>query len=241
VVLGGLGVFAISASLFAGIERKSGAPMLPFGIFASAGFSVATTVGLLINLGFYGELFVASFYLQLVHHLGPFLAGVALLPQMAMAVVGSTASGLVMARRGPRLPMLAGLTLGAAGLAALGAAAGPESPYWPVAAAMVAVGFGMSFTMPGVTAAVMEAAPAERGGLASGILNAARQVGGVIGVALLGTLVAQRAAFVGGMRAAMAIAAASFALGALLTTVGVAGGRRAPSSIGPRDGDNSGQ
>ncbi len=140
---------------------------------------------------------------------------------MAMAVVGSTVSGRVMARRGPRLPMLAGLAAGTVGLVALGAAAGPQRPYWPVAAAMVAVGFGMAFTMPAATAAVMEAAPSERAGLASGTLNAARQAGGVIGVALLGTLVAQRAGFVGGLRAAIAIAAAAFALGGLLTAAGV--------------------
>lgn len=222
MVLGGLGVFAVSAAAFVAIEHRSSAPMLPLVLFASAGFSAASAVGLLINLGFYGELFVLSLYLQQVRHLSPLLAGVALLPQMAMAVVGSTVSGRVMARRGPRLPMLAGLTAGAAGLAALGVAAGPERPYWPLAAAMIAVGFGMSFTMPAATAAVMEAAPSERSGLASGTLNAARQVGGVIGVALLGTLVAQQAGFVGGLRAAMAVAAAAFALGGLVSALGVA-------------------
>ena len=222
VVLGGLGVFTVSTAAFVAIEHNAAAPMLPLGLFASAGFSAATTVGLLINLGFYGELFVWSLYLQQVDHLSPLLAGVALLPQMAMALVGSTVSGRVMARRGPRLPMLAGLAAGTVGLAALGVVAGPQRPYWPVAAAMVAVGFGMSFTMPAATAAVMEAAPTERSGLASGTLNAARQVGGVIGVALLGTLVAHQAGFLGGLRAAMAIAAAAFALGGLLTALGVA-------------------
>jgi len=222
VVLVGLGVFAVSAAAFVAIEHHAGAPMLPLGLFASAGFSAASAVGLLINLGFYGELFVLSLSLQQADHLSPLLAGVALLPQMTMAVVGSTISGRVMAGRGPRLPMLVGLAAGAAGLAALGATAGPSPPSWPAAVAMVAVGFGMAFTMPAATAAVMEAAPPERGGLASGTLNAARQAGGVIGVALLGTLVAHRAGFHGGLRAAMAIAAAAFALGAGLTALGIA-------------------
>ncbi|MHB1593054.1 MAG: MFS transporter [Streptosporangiaceae bacterium] len=237
VVLGGLGIFALAGAAFVAIEHSSTAAMLPLGLFTSTSFTAASTVGLLINLGFYGELFVLSLYLQQVHRMSPLLAGVALLPQMAMAVVGSTVSGRVMAQRGPRTPMLAGLTLGAAGLGALGAAAGPHQPYWPLAAAMVAVGFGMSFTMPAATAAVMEAAPAARGGLASGTLNAARQAGGVVGVALLGTLVARQGGFAGGLRAAMAMAAGAFALGALLTAIGVpvpatnrrpdrAGGRR---------------
>ena len=220
-VAGGLAVFVVAAGAFIVIERRSRAPMLPLWLFSSAGFSAATAVGLLINLGFYGELFVLSLSLQEVHHLSALLAGVALLPQMAMAVVGSTLSGRVMARRGPPTPMLVGLVLGAAGLAALGAAAGTHSPYWPLVVPMVAAGFGMAFTMPAATAAVMEAAPAERGGLASGTLNAARQAGGVVGVALCGTLVAERAGFVGGFRVDMGIAAAAFALGALLTALGV--------------------
>ncbi len=221
VVVGGLGAFVVFAAAFIAVERASRAPMLPLTLFSSASFSAATAVGLLINLGFYGELFVVSLYLQDVHHLSPLLAGVALLPQMTMAVVGSTVSGRVMARRGPRLPMLVGLVSGAAGLGALGVVAGTHAPYWPLVVPMVAAGFGMAFTMPAATAAVMEAATAERAGLASGTLNAARQVGGVAGVALLGTLVAQRSAFVGGLRAAMDIAAAAFALGALLSASGI--------------------
>jgi DHA2 family methylenomycin A resistance protein-like MFS transporter len=75
----------------------------------------------------------------------------------------------------------------------------------------------MSFTMPAATAAVMEAAPTERAGLASGTLNAARQVGGVLGVALLGTLVTQQRHFVTGLHLDMAIAGAAFLLGAFLS------------------------
>ena len=190
--------------------------MLPLEMFASRQLSAATTVGLLLNLGFYGELFVMSLYLQQHLGLSPLLAGVALLPQMAMAVVGSTASGLVMARTGPRPPMLAGLLLGAAGLFGL-TASGAHGPYAVLVAPFLAVGLGMSFTMPAATAAVMEAAPTERAGLASGTLNAARQVGGVLGVALLGTLVARQQNFVAGLHLDMAIASAAFLLGAALS------------------------
>jgi DHA2 family methylenomycin A resistance protein-like MFS transporter len=191
-------------------------PMFPLGMFASRQLSAATAVGLLLNLGFYGELFVITLYLQ--QHLGfsPLLAGIALLPQMTMAVVGSTASGLVMARTGPRLPMLAGLLVGAAGLFSL-TAHGAHGPYAVLIVPFLAVGLGMSFTMPAATAAVMEAAPTERAGLASGTLNAARQVGGVLGVALLGTLVTQQRHFVTGLHLDMAIAGGAFLLGAALS------------------------
>ncbi len=180
--------------------------MLPLEMFASRQLTAATTVGLLLNLGFYGELFVMSLYLQQHLGLSPLLAGVALLPQMAMAVVGSTASGLVMARSGPRLPMLAGLLLGAAGLFGL-TAPGPHGPYAVLVAPFLAVVLGTSFTMPAANAAVMEAAPTERAGLASGTL----------GVAVLGTLVARQQHFVAGLHLNMAIAGVAILLGASLS------------------------
>jgi DHA2 family methylenomycin A resistance protein-like MFS transporter len=117
--------------------------------------------------------------------------------------------------------MLVGLSAGTAGLAALAVTTGAHLPYWLLVAPLVAAGFGMSFTMPAATAAVMEAAPEDRSGLASGTLNAARQMGGVVGVALLGTLVAQRTDFTAGLHAGLAIAADAFGLAALLTFVAV--------------------
>ena len=219
-VVAGFGLCVVAGVLFVTIERAIRRPMLPLSLFASPTFSAATIVGLLINLGFYGELFVMSLYLQRLRGLTPLMAGIALLPQMAMAVIGSTASGRVMARAGPRLPMLVGLTVGGAGLLGL-ATAGAQSAYWSLVVPFVAVGLGMSFTMPAATAAVMEAAPVERGGIASGALNAARQLGGVIGVALLGTLVAQQASFVPGLRVGMAIAGGAFFAGVALTAAAV--------------------
>jgi DHA2 family methylenomycin A resistance protein-like MFS transporter len=106
--------------------------MLPLGLFSSTTFSAATAVGLCINLGFYGELFVLTIYLQQVRGYSPLLAGVALLPQMAMAVIGSTVSGRITARTAPRLPMLIGLTLGAGLLALMVIDAG--SAYWVLVA-----------------------------------------------------------------------------------------------------------
>ena len=108
LVLGGLVVSGVAGAVFIAIAHEAGEPMLPLGLFGSAAFSSATAVGLLINLGFYGELFVLSLHFQEAHHRGALAAGVARLPQMAMAVVGSTASGRSMAMHGPRRPMLIG-------------------------------------------------------------------------------------------------------------------------------------
>jgi DHA2 family methylenomycin A resistance protein-like MFS transporter len=220
VVVAGFTLAVLLGIVFVAVERRADSPMLPLGLFSSATFSAASVVGLCINLGFYGELFVMTLYLQEVRGYSALLAGIALLPQMAMAVVGSTLSGRIAARRGPRLPMLFGLTIGGAGLMAL-VVAGAHAAYGVLVAPFMAAGLGMSLTMPAATTAVMEAAPPERAGLASGTINAARQVGGVLGVALLGTLVAHRATFIAGLRVSMVIAGGVFLLGAALTALAV--------------------
>lgn len=230
VVTTGLVVCGVAGTVFWVIEQRVSDPMLPIGLFSSPTFSSATAVGLLINLGFYGELFVMSLYLQQLRGFTALRAGVALAPELAMAVIGSTVSGRVMAHTGPRRPMLVGLVVGGAGLVGL-VVAGAHNSYWVLVVPLMASGLGMSLVMPAATAAVMEAAPSERGGLASGTLNAARQVGGAIGVALLGTLVAHRASFVSGLRTGMAIAAGAFVHAAVLTVLFV------ERPIGPRRRD----
>lgn len=211
-VLAGFGVAAAAGLAFVAVERSSAAPMLPLRFFASHTFSAASAVGLLINFGFYGQLFAATLYFQDIQGYSALVTGLALLPEGAMASVGSFASGRIMARTGPRLPMIAGLGLGGLGL--LGwLAATSHSAYLVLVAPLMAAGLGMSLTMPAATAAVMGSAPPDRAGLASGVVNTARQVGGVLGVALLGTLVSHRVGFVPGLHVAVAIAGAAFLLG----------------------------
>lgn len=120
--------------------------------------------------------------------------------------------------------MLVGLSLGALGFAGL-IVAGASTSYVILVAPLIAVGFGMALTMPAATVAIIEAAPAERAGIASGVLNAARQTGGAIGVALLGTLISS-AAFVPGLHAAMAVSAVTFLLAAIVTVSAVERGPR---------------
>jgi MFS transporter, DHA2 family, methylenomycin A resistance protein len=216
VVLAGFTLAAVATGAFMVTERTVRSPMLPPSLLRGRTFSAGSAVGLLINLGFYGQLFVATLYFQDLHGYSALATGLALLPEGAMASAGSVVSGRIMARTGPRTPMIAGLALGAAGLGGW-VAAGPHTPYYVLVAPLMAAGFGMALTMPAATAAVMGSAPAQRAGLASGVVNTARQVGGVIGVALLGTLVAHRATFTLGLRVSMLIAAAAFLVGCALT------------------------
>ena len=219
VVIVGWAIFLSAGGAFLAIESRVRLPILPLWLFSSIQFSAVTVIGLLLNLAFYGELFVMSLYFQQLRGLTPVQAGLALLPQMAMAVIGSTLSGLVMARTGPKLPMLIGLTLGGLGLLGL-AAASPNTAYIILILPLIAIGFGMSFTMPAATAAVMQVAPIKHGGVSSGILNTARQVGSVIGVALLGSFLASsHSDFMRGFHFGILIAGCAFLLGGALVSV----------------------
>jgi DHA2 family methylenomycin A resistance protein-like MFS transporter len=124
-----------------------------------------------------------------------------------------------MGRVGPRLPMITGLLLGGAGLAGL-VVAGHATSYALLVPPLIATGFGMAFTMPAATTAIIGAAPAERAGIASGVLNASRQAGGAIGVALLGAFVGG-GAFIPGLRTAMLVAGAAFFIAAAVAALTV--------------------
>jgi DHA2 family methylenomycin A resistance protein-like MFS transporter len=211
--------FVPAAVGFVVVERERREPMLPLSLFTSRTFSGASFVGLAINLGFYGQLFAIVLYFQHVRHYSALDTGLALLPEGLFVALSSALSGRVTGRVGPRRPMLVGLCLGAAGFAGL-MAAGAHTSYLLLVPALIAAGFGMAFTMPAATAAVIEAAPADRAGIASGVLNAARQAGGAVGVALLGTLIAS-GSFVPGLHLAMASSAAAFAIAAAVTAAAV--------------------
>jgi DHA2 family methylenomycin A resistance protein-like MFS transporter len=217
-VVAGLASAAVASVAFVLVERRIARPLLPRGLFRDPSLGAGTAVGLLLNLGFYGQLFVFNLYLQEVRGLSPLLAGLALLPEAAVVSIASIASGRLTARAGPRPAMLAGLVAGAAGLFGL-IAAGADTPYALLVAPLVATGAGMAFTMPAATTAVVEAAPAALAGVAAGLINAARQAGGAIGVAVLGALVSGRGAFLTGLHTSMAIAGGAFLTAAALTAI----------------------
>ena len=166
--------------------------MLPPALFTSAGFSGATSVGLLFNLGLYGSLFSLALVLERTLYRSPVVAGLALLPLTAVTAVTALLSGRLTTRFGPKTSMLGGLAggltgtallagfgdhLGAAGLAGLGAIVGL-----------------VGLAMPAMTGVALTAAGSGRAGLGAAVLNAARQAGGALGVALLGSATLHRVA-----------------------------------------------
>ena len=189
--LGRLPVVLILAGMlvaagFVAQERRSSNPMLPLDLFRSTSYRAAVGIGLLFNLCAYGTLICLALYLQRTRGESPLETGLTILPMTVLIGVGSVLSGRITARRGPRAPMLIGLGSAGCGAAAL-SLVGPGSSLALVIAGSLAVG-ACSLAMPAMTAVALASAPVERAGLASGVLNTARQAGGALGVAVLGSL-----------------------------------------------------
>jgi MFS transporter, DHA2 family, methylenomycin A resistance protein len=162
--------------------------MLPLGLFRSTTFSAATAIGLLINVVFYGLIFVFSLYFQRLEGYSAIETGLAFLPTTAAVMAANLLAGRAAARFSPRAVLGVGSLLMVVGLAALlGIGAGP--PYPSLAVQLAALGFGLGLIVPVMTSSLLGSVDAERSGVASGTLNTARQTGSVIGVALFGSLI----------------------------------------------------
>ena len=219
-VAAGLAVAAAGTVAFVAAQRRVRSPMLPLALLRRPALSGGSVVGLLINLGFYGQLFAYSLYLQQVRGDSPLIAGLSLLPEAAAVPIAAVLSGRLTSHRGPRITMITGLVLGAAGLLGLIVTA-HGTPYWVLVLPMVAAGSGMALTMPAATTAVMDAAPDSRSGTAAGLINTARQVGGALGVAVAGSLVSGAMGFVPGLHVTLAVCGGAFLLGAVVTAATV--------------------
>ncbi|MEU7836487.1 MFS transporter [Nonomuraea sp. NPDC049129] len=169
--------FVERRGLFAG--RRSHAPVLPGGLLAVTWPELLA--GMVANFAFSGALFVLTLFLQDTHHLTPLATGLAFLPLTLPMTVNPLLTGRLVARYGPRPPILGGLALLATGLA--GVSLTDYLAPW-----LVVMGFGLSFVLPALMAGILTSAPTGTAGTAGGVLNASRQVGATLGVAVLGGL-----------------------------------------------------
>jgi MFS transporter, DHA2 family, methylenomycin A resistance protein len=225
-VVGGIVVAVVAGAVLVLRERFASAPPLPRPMLASRPVIGGTAIGLLFNFGFYGMIFAASVYFQQHENLSAAMTGLALLPAMAVTMVASALSGRLSSRFAHRHLMLVGLLTAGAGLA-LWAVAGDSPSYVVIVLAMVACGFGTSFTLTGATSTVMEAAPTGYAGTASAALNTARQTGSAAGVAISGSLIAA-VGLTTGVSTFMALGAAGYLLGVVLTVLCVPRRRQSP-------------
>jgi DHA2 family methylenomycin A resistance protein-like MFS transporter len=211
-------LFILAAALFLPRKKRAVSPMLSFSLFARSTFSASNRIGLLLNFGFYGQFFVTDLYFPHVQGYPPLLTGLALLPENCMVFAGSMLAGWITGCTGPRLPMGLGLAIGGCGLLGMSLVQSSTASLL-LCPALLTTGFDTAFTMPAMTAAVIASTPGERPGSAAGVLNASRQMGPVLGTALLGSLVADQSPLLAGMHSALLIAGTAFLLGCCLSAI----------------------
>jgi DHA2 family methylenomycin A resistance protein-like MFS transporter len=178
---------AILAVAFVVAETCHRSPMLPLRLLLIRTLGPVSLVGLLHNVSIYGLIFVLSLKFQRLLNLTPMNAGLLFLPMTLALAAGTRIGTRILHRHSPFKPLIWGhlfAGLGALLLAASGHRLAPLASILPLAI----VGLGAGLTTPAMGLAVLDSVERSQGGLASGILNSARQAGGVIGVAVLGSL-----------------------------------------------------
>lgn len=187
-----LAIAAVGLLAFLWVEHRAARPILPLGLFRDAGFAITNFASFVLGFSAYSSLFFFSLYLQHVQGLSPLATGWQLAPQFAAAGLVSLVFGRLNLRFGlPRL-MIAGFAF--IGLAMLGMTRfEAHTPYLVSGSLLVLLGLGTGLAVPSTSMAVMATVPRERSGMASATMNALRQTGMTIGIALLGALMSGRA------------------------------------------------
>lgn len=214
---------AVLSVLFVWRESRAAQPMLPLSLFGHRLFTLTTVVGLLVNIAIYGLIFVLSLYFQRVNGLSAWWNGLAFVPMMGAVLPVNLLAPRLAERIGPCPTIVVGACISALGcLGLLWIEAGTS--YWAIFAQMIAISGGLGLLVPPLTSTLLGSAEKARSGIAAGVLNATRQTGSVLGVALFGSLIAGEGAFVDGLHLALVISAAVLLLAA--ATIGL--GTRAP-------------
>src|SRR4051794_12269890 len=184
---------AVLLVLFVLWELRQSDPMLPLGLFRNRVFSVASVVVALVGFAMFGVIFYITLYFQNVLGYSPLEAGVRSLPLTMMVLVVSPAAGKLNSKIGPRPLLSVGLSM--MGIALLGLSRiEVDTAYAYIAPFYVMMGAGIAMSMPSVSSAAMGAVDPRRAGIASGVVNSTRQVGGALGIAVLGSIGATIAA-----------------------------------------------
>jgi len=206
LVLAGVVASAVLAALFVWQESRAPQPMLPLSLFRHRMFALASLVGLLVNVAIYGLIFVFSLYFQQINGLSPFATGLAFVPMLSAVLPVNLIAPRVAERIGAPATIAAGAALSAIGcLAMLGIE--PGTGYWAICAQLIAISTGLGLLVPPLTSTLLGSVEKSRSGIAAGVLNATRQTGSVLGVALFGSLVGQASAFMAGMHESLIISA----------------------------------
>lgn len=205
-VISGFVLSGVSALLFVWQEQRAAQPMLPLALFKRRIFALTSLVGLLINVAFYGLIFVFSLYFQSVNGWSPLATGLAFVPMMGAVLPVNLLAPRVAEHIGAPATIAAGALVAALGcVLLLGIDRGTS--FGAICAQLIALGGGLGLLVPPLTSALLGSVDKSRSGIAAGVLNSTRQTGSVLGVALFGSLVGRADTFVAGAHASLVISA----------------------------------
>jgi len=233
-----LGIAVLALAAFAVLELRQRIPMLDLGLFRNPTFAGANTVMFLVGLAMFGIFFYNSLFLQRVLHYGAIKTGATFLPMTVLIMFVAPVAGKFTDRVGPRWLMGAGMTLLAGSLLLFGML-DASSSWWNILPGLLVGGVGMAIVMAPTTAAAMASVPVDKAGVGSAVINSMRQVGGSLGIAIMGTLVATVVSvkpfdpryatqFVGGYHRALHVGAAILIAGAIVAVATVRNLAHAP-------------
>jgi EmrB/QacA subfamily drug resistance transporter len=197
----GWGSVEIIGSLLAGValiglflvwERRARNPMLQLAFFRDRTFASANAVSFFMYAALFGTLFLMSQFLQIALGNSPLGAGLRLLPWTGAPMIVAPIAGALSERYGNRPFMAAGLALQTIGLAWVALIAAPGMGYLELGLALTVAGIGISNCFPTVANAVLGAVPLEEAGVASGTNSMLRELGGVLGIAVLASVFARQ-------------------------------------------------
>ena len=207
--------------LFLTWERRAPSPMVPLNLFRGRGFATASGVGFFLLAGLFGTLFLMMQFFQNALGYDPLQAGLRILPWTATPMVVAPLAGRFAARFGNRPFLVVGMALQAVGLGWVALIAAPGIGYAELGAALIVAGIGTSLCLPTGANAAVGAVPPQEAGVASGAYNTLRQLGGVLGVAVLAAVFTHQGGygsprqFIDGFAPALWVGAGLSALGVL--------------------------
>ena len=231
-ILSAFAIAAVSLGAFVVLELRQRLPMLELRLFRNRTFSGANVAMLFVGLAMFGTFFYVSLYMQNVLGFSPVQTGASFLPMTILIILIAPLAGRLSDRFGSRWLVGGGMTLLAIMLlyySTLGAGA----TFWAILPGLLIGGIGMGTTMTPTTAAAMSGVPVDKAGVGSAVLNSMRQVGGSLGIAVMGAIVASgvssalasgstpQEAFLNGFHDALRVAALLALAGAVVATVAI--------------------
>jgi EmrB/QacA subfamily drug resistance transporter len=182
-------VFVALIGAFIFWQSKARQPLVPLSLFRNASSSIGTVLMMMVAFAMFGAMFFLGFFFQGVHGLSPLEAGLRMMPMSAGMIFASPLAGMALGRFGPRLTMAAGLLITAFSMFLMSRLS-IDASFIESGIPFLLLAFGMSPVFVGATEIIVGNAPVELTGVAGGVQQSAMQVGGALGTAVLGAVMA---------------------------------------------------